>query len=102
MPPQALEKLYETLLNANWAYRGAAGAVFARNPGDGHIWLQDSLPLAPLSVEELMKRLEALGGTIASWRAVIADYREETADRANAMPASPQDMLMASGAFMQV
>ncbi len=33
MPPQAPEKLYEALLNANWAYRGAAGAVFARHPG---------------------------------------------------------------------
>ena len=42
IPPQSPEKLYEALLNANWAYSGAAGAVFARNPGDGHVWLQET------------------------------------------------------------
>ena len=102
MPPQAPEKLYEALLNANWAYRGAAGTVFARNPVDGHIWLQDSLPFASLSVEDLLKRLESLGGAISSWREVIADYREDVAGRASEAPESPQDMLMATGMFMSV
>ena len=102
MPPQAPEKLYEALLNANWAYRGAAGAVFARNPGDGHIWLQDSLPFASLRVEELLKRLETLGGAISSWREIIADYREDVAGRTSEAPESPQDMLMATGMFMSV
>ena len=102
MPPQSPEKLYEALLNANWAYRGAAGAVFARNPGDGHIWLQDSLPFASLRVEELLKRLETLGGAISSWREIIADYREDVADRASEAPELPQDVLMATGTFMQV
>ena len=33
IPPQSPGKLYEALLNANWAYRGAAGAVHPRHLG---------------------------------------------------------------------
>lgn len=102
VPPQSPEKLYEALLNANWAYRGAAGAVLARNPGDGHIWLQDSMPFASLRVEELLKRIEALGGAISSWRKVIADYRESAEGGAGEAPEPPQDAMMASGMFMPV
>lgn len=102
IPPQSPGKLYEALLNANWAYRGAAGAVLARNPGDGHIWLQDSLPFASLRVEDLLKRIEALGGAISSWRKIIADYREAVESSVGEAPDLPQDMMMASGMFMSV
>ncbi len=102
IPPQSPEKLYEALLNANWAYSGAAGAVFARNPGDGHVWLQDSLPLASLRAEDLPKRIETLGGAISSWRKVVADYRESVASDAGEAPGLPQDAMPAGGAFMPV
>ena len=39
-PPERLEKLYQALLDAGHNFAGAGGGVLARNPGDGHIWLQ--------------------------------------------------------------
>ena len=39
-PPERLEKLYEALLDVGHAFAWAGGGVFARNPADGHIWLQ--------------------------------------------------------------
>ena len=75
-PPERLEKLYQALLDAGHNFAGAGGGVLARNPGDGHIWLQSREPFALMDVETAISRVKALGDAALNWRDIIREYRE--------------------------
>ena len=75
-PPERLEKLYQTLLDAGHNFAGAGGGVLARNPGDGHIWLQSRESLSSLDVEAAISKVKALGDAAINWRDIIREYRE--------------------------
>ena len=71
-----MEKLYEALLDAGHAFAGAGGGVFARNPADGHIWLQLREAYASIDVESAIDKVKALGEAAVNWRDIIREYRE--------------------------
>ena len=75
-PPERMEKLYEALLDAGHAFAGAVGGVFARNPADGHIWLQLREAYASIDVESAIAKVKALGEAAVNWRDIIREYRE--------------------------
>ena len=75
-PPERMEKLYEALLDAGHAFAGAGGGVFARNPADGHIWLQLREAYASIDVESAIAKVMALGEAAVNWRDIIREYRE--------------------------
>lgn len=75
-PPERLEKLYQALLDAGHNFAGAGGGVLARNPGDGHIWLQSRESLSSLDVEAALAKIKALGDAAVKWRDIIREYRE--------------------------
>ena len=75
-PPERMEKLYEALLDAGHAFAGAGGGVFARNPADGHIWLQLREAYASMDVEIAISKLKTLGDAAVNWRGIIREYRE--------------------------
>ena len=75
-PPERLERLYQALLDAGHAFAGAGGGVFARNPADGHIWLQMREAYAPIDVETAISKVKALGDAAVNWRDIIREYRE--------------------------
>ena len=75
-PPERMEKLYEALLDAGHAFAGAGGGVFARNPADGHIWLQLREAYASIDVESAIAKVKALGEAAVNWRDIIREYRE--------------------------
>ena len=77
-PPERLEKLYQALLDAGHNFAGAGGGVLARNPGDGHIWLQSREPLSSLDVETALSKVKLLGEAAVNWRDIIREYREGT------------------------
>ncbi len=77
-PPERLEKLYQTLLDAGHNFAGAGGGVLARNPGDGHIWLESREPFASMDVEAAISKVKALGEAAINWRDVIREDREGT------------------------
>ena len=96
-PPERLEKLYEALLDAGHAFAWAGGGVFARNPADGHIWLQSREPFALMDVETAISRVKALGDAALNWRDIIREYREgssipepATADETPAKPSGDE------------
>ncbi len=76
VPPERPEKLYQAMLEAGYRYQGAAGGTFARNPEDGHIWLQWYEQVSALTVESAMEAIKSLGDAAVKWRDVIKDYRE--------------------------
>lgn len=75
-PPERLERLYQALLDAGHAFAGAGGGVFARNPADGHIWLQMREAYAPIDVETAISKVKALGDAAVNWRDIIREFRE--------------------------
>ena len=75
-PPERLEKLYQALLDAGHNFAGAGGGVLARNPGDGHIWLQSREPFASMDVDTAVSKVKALGDAAVNWRDIIREYRE--------------------------
>ena len=75
-PPEHLEKLYQALLDAGHNFAGAGGGVLARNPGDGHIWLQSRESLSSLDVEAALAKIKSLGDAAVNWRDIIREYRE--------------------------
>ena len=77
-PPERLEKLYQVLLDAGHNFAVAGGGVFARNPSDGHIWLQSREPLSSLDVETALSKVKLLGEAAVNWRDIIREYREGT------------------------
>ena len=103
-PPERLEKLYQALLDAGHNFAGAGGGVLARNPSDGHIWLQSREPFALMDIETAISKVKALGDAAINWRDIIKEYREgasmpesATADEGSAeLPggASPSGFMM--------
>ena len=75
-PPERLEKLYQSLLDAGHNFAGAGGGVLARNPGDGHIWLESREAFASMDVEAAISKVKALGDAAINWRDIIREYRE--------------------------
>ena len=75
-PPERPEKLYQALLDAGHNFAGAGGGVFARNPNDGHIWLQLREAYASIDTETAISRVKALGDAAVNWRDIIKEYRE--------------------------
>ena len=75
-PPERPEKLYQALLDAGHNFAGAGGGVFARNPHDGHIWLQLREAFASIDVETAISKVKALGDAAVNWRDIIREYRE--------------------------
>ena len=75
-PPERLEKLYQAFLDAGHNFAGAGGGVLARNPGDGHIWLQSRESLSSLDVEAALAKIKSLGDAAVNWRDIIREYRE--------------------------
>ena len=77
-PPERLEKLYQALLDAGHNFAGAGGGVLARNPSDGHIWLQSREPFALMDIETAISKVKTLGDAAINWRDIIREYREGT------------------------
>ena len=75
-PPERPEKLYQALLDAGHNFAGAGGGVFARNPADGHIWLQSREPFASMDIETAISKVKTLGDAAINWRDIIKEYRE--------------------------
>ena len=75
-PPERPEKLYQALLDASHNFAGAGGGVLARNPSDGHIWLQSREPFALMDIETAISKVKTLGDAAIEWRDIIREYRE--------------------------
>ena len=98
-PPERLEKLYQALLDAGHNFAGAGGGVLARNPGDGHIWLQSREPFASMDIETAISKVKTLGDAAIKWRDIIKEYREGASipESATAGEASAEPLGDASG-----
>lgn len=71
--PDIRENILQVAMDANFLYQGTGGATLARNPRDGHLYLQRYNWLERLDVEQAMTAFEHLVDTVMAWQAILAD-----------------------------
>lgn len=99
VPPPAdrLDRLYQSLLEANHAFSETSGATLSLNNETGEIYLCRILPYASLDADGFAAVLDGFVDTHGKWRKLIEDFRGGVAADAQAAPADDLPM-----GFMQV
>lgn len=77
LPPEHLEELYKTLLEASFMGRGTEGASFSINQGDVYLHRIDAL--MNLDVATLTKIVESFLNLVATYRQLIDAFRADHA-----------------------
>lgn len=96
-PPEGLETLLSSMLNANHLFQGTSGGTLSRDPETGKFFLCRWEPLALADVEAFTAVVDKFVNVLETWRKIIADYRpSETAAPEGDMPA------FGSSGFMQI
>ena len=95
-PPQGLELLYKTMLEANDLYAGTGGAILALSDSSGHFRLQRYDMLAALDGDRAREIIESFVSTLEKWRAVVRDYRESLPAPSAGHADAPGDGVMMS------
>ncbi|MBP5321478.1 MAG: type III secretion system chaperone [Kiritimatiellae bacterium] len=75
-PPEGLEQLYRTLLEANDLYGDTGGATLSINRQTGHVRLQRFDDMDTLAAIGPAKALVAFADTAVAWKRLIADFRD--------------------------
>ena len=75
-PPERLEGLYATLLEANHLFRDTGGATISRDPETGHLALCRAIPCIGISFDGFYDSVERFVSAAQVWANVIRDYRE--------------------------
>ena len=92
-PPERLERLYRTFLEANDLFRDTAGGTLSVVPGTGHVRLQRYDTYAALVEAGPDKAFLAFADVAAAWAQIVRDYRDAPEEKAE----EPQDLSNLSG-----
>jgi hypothetical protein len=95
-PPERLERLFRSLLEANDLFRDTGGATLSLDPSTGHVRLQRFDAFDALAEVGPAKAFVAFADFAATWAEIIRDFRDvpEDADGKGETPSPP-----ASGIF---
>lgn len=74
--PSERASIYPLLLNANLFWKDTAGATLGTDVATGTVVLAQSTPLAGLSVDATVKRLELFVSLVASWTKQLAGEKQ--------------------------
>ena len=74
-PPERLESLYKTLLEANHLFGGTAGATVSCDPETGRLALCRVLPCKMLDSDSFYAEAERFVSTLENWAKIIRDFR---------------------------
>ena len=75
-PPERLERLYRTILEANDLFRDTCGATLSVNPATGNVRLQRFDPYDVLMEVGAMKALTLFASVATEWSKLVRDYRD--------------------------
>ena len=102
-PPERLEALYRTLLEANHLFRETAGATISLDPDAGRFALCKSLPAALLDQDSFFGEVERFVNAVESWSRLIRDFRSAAAEAAaNDGEDAASAPALGSGGFLSV
>ena len=92
-PPERLERLLRTLLEANDLFRDTGGATFSLNPATGNVRLQRHYAYDALAEAGPDKAFFAFADVATAWAQIVRDYRDAPEEKAE----EPQDLRNLSG-----
>ena len=75
-PPERLERLYRTILEANDLFRDTCGATLSLNPTTGNVRLQRFDPYDVLMEVGPSKALRLFASVATEWSKLVRDYRD--------------------------
>ena len=79
-PPEKLETLYASMLEANHCFQGTAGATLSRSPETGKIGLFKALSPVLLDGETFAAEVERFVNVLELWTKIVKNYREQSSD----------------------
>lgn len=99
-PPEGLETLLSSMLNANHLFAGTAGGTLSRDPENGKFFLCRWEPLALADVESFTAVVDKFVNVLETWRKILSDYRPSQTSAETA----PEEAAPAFGSrgFMQI
>ena len=74
-PPERLEDLYKTMLEANHLFCGTGGATISLDAETGRFALCRILPSVALDVNSFYAEAERFVSTLETWSKIISEYR---------------------------
>ena len=75
-PPERLENLYKTMLEAQYLFNGTVGATISLNSENNHFYLCKALPQKILDGDLLYAETEQFVNTLEVWVKLVANYRD--------------------------
>ena len=75
-PPERLEDLYKTMLEANHLFGGTAGATISRDPKTGRFSLCRVLPCVAIDEDSFYAEVERFVSTLEAWTRIVRDFRD--------------------------
>ena len=87
-PPERLESLYKTVLEAQHLFRSTHGATISLDPGTGHFALNKAIPLATVDAESFAVEVERFISTLETFVKIVREFRARPPD---AEPSAPID-----------
>ena len=94
-PPENLEALYKTMLEAQYCFRNTSGATISRNPDTGNFVLCRAIAAEIQDPASFLDAVERFVSTLHVWADIVRNYRGAASDK------PPTDDLSAGG-FMRV
>ena len=75
-PPEKLENLYKTMLQAQYLFQNTYGATISLNPETNHFSLCKALSCKILDGDSLYEEAEHFVNTLEVWAKLVKDYRD--------------------------
>ncbi len=75
-PPERLENLYKTMLEAQYLFKSTFGATISLNSENNHFYLCKALPQKILDGDSLYAEAEQFVNTLEVWAKLVANYRD--------------------------
>ena len=76
-PPEHLEALYRTLLEAQYRFRNTSGATISCDPDTGNLVLCRAIATSLQDPESFLDAVERFISTLQVWSDVVCNYRGE-------------------------
>lgn len=73
-PPENRDRVYRLMLQAQYMFRGTAGASFALDGDTGAVYLEKPMPLATMTPESFVDSFETFACVARKWRETLADF----------------------------
>jgi len=89
-PPERLENLYKTILEAQYLFNGTAGATISLNSENNHFSLCKALPCKILDGDSFFSEAEQFVNTLEVWAKMVENYRDIAPNAEDIKAAMPE------------